>query len=115
MSFKFTPKMFADIPLPDSADEIGLLIRRVSAQANAALAAHLETCSKIYGGAEDCWWHLDKSSVFKPTHTALLFNVELLKAEPCKHKPREPGLMKSSCVHCNVIMTAEWKAKEPCE
>lgn len=109
-SFKFKPSDFDFEPDSNMQD----VIEQAAEQANAALAAHLETCMRVYLAMSDdtrepiefCSNYVDKQS----NMTALLFNMEPLASKPCEHEPEK--YYEGTCKHCGVKLKLAW---EPCE
>lgn len=114
--FKFKPRDFWDgwnlehFTNPENLKRV----ERMAELANAALAAHLANCERVYSNANK-FWGPERDS--KDTRTALLFNVEPLKREPCVHEPDSAFFnggvsYTGNCKHCQVKLRVAW---EPCE
>lgn len=79
--------------------------------ANNILNKHLESCPVVYASKSQGWqWTETKNDL--DTHKARLFGVEQIKKD-CKHEPdwEEEGTGRPYCIHCNVELVAEWRAK----
>lgn len=93
-----------DFPFRDAA-----LNANAAYYANKKLQEYLESCPVVYGNMEYVFDTNGKEHWC--THKARLICIEEIPKEPCKHKPRWVGNMKTNeCLKCGIEIIAEWKA-----
>lgn len=86
--------------------------------ANKKLNDYLASCPVVYGQGVEAMksaiWCMNGPDfeVYRHTHKARLFGIEEIKKD-CKHEPdwEEEGTGRPYCIHCNVELVAEWRAK----
>ena len=94
--------------------EAAVLCSEAADRANQILDEHLAKCPVVYGYLDGAT--LSDVTEFKyegADHKAVLFNIEELMKEPCKHEPKwvgHPHL--SDCKHCGIKLKATWEAAE---
>lgn len=107
--FKFTPDLFYDLDYNNR--------HRASEHAQAALDKHLETLDIVKRSAATGTFS-QSNNYGDETHTAVLFNLELIEKKKCTHpaylakKADELGYIHAfTCRDCGIkIKPATWKA-----
>jgi uncharacterized protein involved in tolerance to divalent cations len=97
--------------------ETSLITKELAANiANRLLDEHLAKCQVVYTEMDtgDTW---SDNQCLDDTHKAVLFNIEELVKEPCKHEvgrwEHSFGTTSGFCKHCGVkLKVATWEAAE---
>jgi len=117
--FRFKPDDFTSYKYP-SNERPSVAFARC---ANELLDEHLAKCPVVYGLVNERTEKFDWSEFIydgfaKATHKAVLFNIEELVKEECKHEPThvfigpDTGHWSTQCKHCGIKLKATWEAAE---
>ena len=106
---------------PEDFDSItGFSSRKdIANLANAKLQQLIDASPVVYGEyiKDSYGWAMSESNGSGDTHKAVLFNIEELSKEPCKHEhssvyDEHQRKYHDRCKHCGVELVAEWKEEK---
>lgn len=96
----------------------GILHPRITIeQAQSIFESWLKENSKVvYGWDHSSYWRPVKTECDKPTHTALIVNIQEVEKKECEHDSRGhtviDGGFLGTCVHCGTKLKASWSVVE---
>lgn len=118
MTWKFTPIDFLNFEHTNLS-----LMENAAIIANAKLEAWRQKATVVFTSEFDqvVWYKAIPTGFRRPTHRALLIDIEPIEKKPCEHRvpdyhaeyvDKELRVTHVTCKHCGVKLKATWEAAE---